>query len=155
MLHLDSSAVVISETGPVPVGEISKGTTVLCMSQGKPRWVAVRSLANSESFSSAGVRVFTDAGDVLIGAGTALVTSNGLRIGQELAELRDSRSIGRMEGAWPLLETAAPPKEPPTAEAAGLICNRLSSLSLLDSGKRPIFRVGSHSKRVLSHFERA
>jgi hypothetical protein len=125
------------------------------MSQGKPRWVTVRASAKIESITSAGVRVFTDAGDVLIGTGTSLVTSNGLRTGQELAELRDRRTIGRMEGSWPLLETAAPPNEPPTAEAAALIYDRLYSLSLLDGTNHPLFRVGSHPKRLLGLFEQA
>lgn len=125
------------------------------MSHGMPRWVAVRALAQTEMPSSAGVRVFTDVGDVLIGTGTALVTSNGLRTGQELAELRDRRAVGRMEGSWPLLETAAPPAESPTEEATALICSRLSSLSHVDGSRRSLFRVGSHSRRVLGLFERA
>lgn len=155
MLHLDSRAVAIGETGPVPVGEVSKGTRVLCMSQGKPRWVEVRASAFRESVGSTGVRVFTDAGDVLIGTGTSLVTSNGLRTGQDLVELRDPRTIGRMEGSWPLLETAATPNEPPTKEGAALIYERLSSLSLLDGSNGPLFRVGSHPKRLLGLFEQA
>ncbi len=155
MLRLDSSAFAITETGPIPVAEITEGSRVLCMREGKPRWVAVRALGRGEAGAWAGVRVFTDAGDLLLGASTALVTSNGLRTGQELADMRDPQALGRMEGAWPLLETAAPPEQPPTEEVSTLICDRLASLSLLKGVKNQIFRVGSHSQKVLRLFERA
>src|SRR5205807_1508995 len=102
MLRLSSKATLMQESGPVPISEVGAGDAVLCLVQGSPRFVVTDDVRQSAPASA--VRIYTDAGDLLVARDTTLVTSGGLQQGGALADLRDTRAIGRMQGTWPLLE---------------------------------------------------
>jgi hypothetical protein len=101
-----------------------------------------------------GVTLFTDVGDLLIGADTSVVTTAGLQTVAELAERRDRRAIGRMEGRWPLLEKAAISGELRTgAGSSSRILQKIAALCNISSDDRPVFRVGTHPRSRLMQLE--
>jgi len=158
MLRLSSKATLIGESGPVPISELSVGDKVLCMAQGSPQFVVADHV--SQSAPASAVRLCTDAGDLLTARDTAVVTSAGLRQAGELADLRDTRAIGRMQGSWPLLEVLSvvlpmrgKSKAADLAKAGSDCRSRLMSLSQIPGGQSEVFRVGSHTKRVIDRFQ--
>lgn len=157
MLLLGCNATVLREAGPVPVEELRAGDGVLCLQRGIPTFVPVEEVRIAQSKTA--VWVYTDAGDLVVGSDSAIVTAAGLRLGVELAAMRDKQAIGRMQGGWPRLEILS--ARVPVYEMCDRNCqeafqensrSRLLSLGRITQSGLDVVRVGSHSRTVLDRF---
>lgn len=157
MLRLGCNSPVVRETGPALAGELEVGDKVLGMIRGVPAYAPVIEVGKIKPERAS--RIFTDAGDLLLGLDTKVVTLNGPFAAEELAMMREQRAFGRMSGSWPLLEVLSSPVPPidkslPSAQRAFVNDCRSRLVTLAGQGLAGVscIRIGCHAKAALDEF---